>query len=128
VTVHILNLWRTAFWHCRRTRKQVTGVWTLTSGAKLAADGTKPVPWSAGNLILDPRVGRMSFLVFARDRKSEGAPDLQPANWHPSRRPSTAGSICARFLLGCIGAISPTYVTVEQQPLGGVFVMSTARG
>jgi len=55
--------------------QQVTGAWTLTSGSEQAADGTKTVLWSTGNLILDPS-GHMSFFVFSKDRqKPEGPPD-----------------------------------------------------
>jgi hypothetical protein len=40
--------------HAESLLQQVTGVWTLTSGSEQAVDGTKTVPWSAGNLIIEP--------------------------------------------------------------------------
>jgi hypothetical protein len=65
--------------HAGSLTQQVSGAWTLTSGAEQMPDGTKTVPWSAGNLILDPS-GHMSFFVLAADRKTDGPPDpRQPA-------------------------------------------------
>jgi hypothetical protein len=61
--------------HAESLLQQVTGVWTLTSGSEQAADGTKTVPWSAGNLIIDPS-GHMAFFVFGKDRqKPDGPPN-----------------------------------------------------
>jgi hypothetical protein len=60
--------------HADSLVQQVSGAWTLTSGSEQMPDGTKTVPWSAGNLILDPS-GQMSFFVFAADRKTDGPPD-----------------------------------------------------
>ena len=60
--------------HAESLMQQVTGAWTLTSGSEVLPDGSKTVPWSTGNLILDPS-GHMSFFVIAKDRKSEGPPD-----------------------------------------------------
>ena len=55
--------------------QQVAGVWMLTSGSEQAADGTRTVPWSAGNLILDPS-GHMSFFVLGKNQqKPEGPAD-----------------------------------------------------
>lgn len=54
--------------------QQVSGAWTLTSGAEQMPDGSKKVPWAAGNLILTPS-GHFSFFVFAADRKAEGPAD-----------------------------------------------------
>ena len=60
--------------HAEGLMQQVSGVWTLTSGAEQMPDGTKKVPWSAGELILDPS-GHFAFFVFGPDRKAEGPPD-----------------------------------------------------
>jgi hypothetical protein len=61
--------------HAETLLQQVTGTWTLISGYEVAADGTKTVPWSAGNLILDAS-GHMSLFVFGKDRQMpEGPPD-----------------------------------------------------
>jgi hypothetical protein len=61
--------------HAESLLQQITGAWTLTSGSEQIADGTKTVPWSAGNLILDLS-GHMSFFVFGKDRKKpEGPPN-----------------------------------------------------
>ncbi len=54
--------------------QQVSGAWTLTSGAEQMPDGSKKVPWSAGELILTP-TGHFAFFVFAADRKAEGPAD-----------------------------------------------------
>jgi Lipocalin-like domain len=56
-------------------KQQVTGVWMLTEGSEQMQDGKKVVPWSAGELILDPS-GHFAFFVFGKDRqKPEGPPD-----------------------------------------------------
>jgi hypothetical protein len=39
--------------HAKSLMQQVAGAWTLTSGAEQMPDGTKIVPWSAGNFILE---------------------------------------------------------------------------
>ena len=60
--------------HAQNLMHQVAGTWTLTSGAEQFADGKKVVPWSAGNLIIDPS-GHMSFFILAKDRPTAGPPD-----------------------------------------------------
>ena len=61
--------------HAESLLQQISGVWTLTSGSEVAVDGTKTVPWAAGNLILDPS-GHFSFFVMGKDRpKPAGPPD-----------------------------------------------------
>ena len=60
--------------HAQNLMHQVAGIWTLTSGAEQFADGKKIVPWSAGNLIIDPS-GHMSLFIFAKDRPTAGPPD-----------------------------------------------------
>lgn len=60
--------------HAESLMQQVAGTWTLTSGSEQFADGRKTMPWSVGNLIIDPS-GHMSFFVFAKDRATEGPPD-----------------------------------------------------
>jgi hypothetical protein len=61
--------------HADKLTQQVAGVWTLTSGSEQMPDGTRVVPWSAGELILDPS-GHIAFFVFGSDRPtSEATPD-----------------------------------------------------
>jgi hypothetical protein len=60
--------------HAQNLFRQVAGTWTLTSGAEQFADGKKVIPWSAGNLIIDPSC-HMSFFIFAKDRLTAGPPD-----------------------------------------------------
>jgi hypothetical protein len=59
--------------HAQDLMHQVAGTWTLTSGAEQFADGRKVIPWSAGNLIIDPS-GHMSFFIFAKDRPTSPDP------------------------------------------------------
>jgi Lipocalin-like domain len=60
--------------HAQSLMHQVAGTWTLISGAEQFADGKKVIPWSAGNLIIDPS-GHMSFFIFGKNRPTAGPPD-----------------------------------------------------
>jgi hypothetical protein len=60
--------------HAESLMQQVSGAWTLTSGAEQMPDGSKKIPWSAGNLILTP-TGHFAIFVFGPDRQAEGPPD-----------------------------------------------------
>src|SRR5262245_48468835 len=65
--------------HAQNLMHQVAGTRTVTSGAEQFADGKKVIPWSAGNLMIDP-TGHMSLFIFAKDRPTAGPPDpRQPA-------------------------------------------------
>lgn len=56
-------------------KEQISGAWTLTLGSEQLSDGRKVVPWSAGELFLDPS-GHFAFFVFGKDRpKAEGVAD-----------------------------------------------------
>ena len=71
--------------HAEGLMQQFSGVWTLTSGAEQMPDGTKKVPWSAGELILDPS-GPSHSLCLAPTARQKVRPIRAPQSdrWSPT--------------------------------------------